>query len=264
LKALDDAATRKQTTFGSELYDRLCLYCAFIWNMSPFSKAAAPLNYVMQVMAECTQGKSTRLQAIGMKENDIAELQQYVSAGDKLIITGRNYHQLVYRLQFRETINYTYRLFRDGTRWTVHVSPIELPISDMALVQYVEQTQRVILNILPISPMLVLVGQCPMDNPKSSSETIVYGNTLVQSGAEYLRGVICASAIVTIASNTRIGDINSIRKEAVERGTKFVTIHNLNAALKAGLTPIMSEQHFLIQRATNDEYKTFSDSFITP
>lgn len=264
LNTLRDAATRKETVLDAKIYDRFCWYCAFLWNMSPFAKAAAPINFIGQIMLDAKNGKDTLLKAIGMKETDIAVLQRKISEGYKIIITGRNYIQLVYRVQFARTIALTYSQYRMNTRWTLWNSPIEFPIADMALVQYNEQKAKAMLSVLPISPNLVLVGVLHMENLKASSETIVYGGTFSQSEAEYLRGVVCLSAIVTLAGHARIENINAIREKATISGIKFVKIQNLDLALSAGLTPIASQFDFLITPVTTPEYVEFAHSFIKP
>ncbi len=265
LKALDNAAEGKATKFEPQLYERLCQYCSFIWNMSPFSKAAAAVNWVEQIMLDCKYGKSPILSKIGMMANDIAALQKHVGNGGKVIITGKNNLQLVYRLQFAQSIEERYGLFRHSTKWTAFNSPVELPLADMALIKY-QEAPKLIMCVFPISPKLVLLGRCPMDKDKiiNSTDTIVYGGTLTRSEAEYVRSVVCLSGIFTVVSKNRIEDIKAIRQQAAEKGMKFVKVVNLEAALSAGLAPITSERDFLISPATKEEYVKFVHSFIRP
>jgi hypothetical protein len=265
LSALGNAATKSTTQFDIEVYEHLCWYCAFLWNMSPFGKVKALVNFVVQLDMDLKRGNVELLKALGHTPHNIAAIQKLYAEGYRFIITGKNYLQLVYRIQFAQTCRFTYLSFRHNTKWTVFNSPIELPISDMAFVQYHEQKANVMLSLLPISPNLVLVGNQPMGiNIKNSSDTIVYGKTLTQSEAEYIRNVICLSAIFTIASKSRLGDINAFRAKASEDGVKFVKLNNLDSVLSAGLIPIESEQDFLITPVKSEEFTKFINLFISP
>ena len=198
-----------------------------------------------------------------MTDDGIAALQKYVASGSKLRITGKNYQQLVYRLQFAQTIKYTYWQFRHSIKWTIYRSPIELQIGDMALIKYHQPKPNVMMTVLPLSPVLVLIGICPMTEVKNTNETTFYGREMASAEAEYIRGVICLSALFTIASPTRFGDIKTIRNDAAKT-TQFAQIVDLDGALAAGQTPIISEMDFLISPATTDEYVRFVHSIVRP
>ena len=262
LAALDNAANAKETPLDSTVYDRMCSYCAFLWEMSPFSKSVAPVNFIHQLMLDLSLGNVDFLDAMGMKDSDIAQIKQHYAKGAKFVITGSNYIQLVYRLQFGRQLESLYRMFRDITKWSVARSPIELPIGDMALIKYHLPDVNAMRTILPISPTSILIGESPMgSNIKTSTDTIVYGGAIEQSGAEYLREVICQSAILTVASKTRVGDINAWRKKPV---VNLVQLQNLDSVLKAGETPILSEQDFLITPATTEAYIKWTHSIVKP
>jgi hypothetical protein len=262
LAALDNAAKAKETPLDSTVYDRMCSYCAFLWEMSPFSKSVAPVGFIHQLMLDLSLGNVDFLDAMGVKDTDIAQIKHHYANGAKFIITGSNYLQLVYRLQFGRQLESLYRIFRYSTKWSVARSPIELPIADMALIKYHLPDVNSMRSILPISPTSILIGESPMgSNVKTSTDAIVYGGELEQSGAEYLREVICQSAILTVASKTRIGDINAWRKKPV---VNLVQLQNMDAVLKAGETPILSEQDFLITPATTEAYVKWVHSIVKP
>ena len=261
LKALDDAATRSKTQFDFGVYDHLCRYCAFLWHMSPFSKVSAAVSFIVQLNMDLEHGRIKLLQTLGFKPDNIAIIQKLHADGYRFIITGKNFLQLVYRIQFAQKCPETYQLHRNHTKWTVFNSPIEFPISDMAFLKYHEQNANVMLCLLPISPQTVLVGNQPMgNNIRNSNETIVYGNTLPESEAEYIRNMICLSTVLTLASKSRLGDINAFRAKASNGGAKFVKLNNLDMALSAGLEPIESEQDFLITPVNVEQYKKFVHS----
>ena len=263
LKAIDDAATRDESKLDSNIYEHLCWYCSFLWEMSPAQKAMAPVTFIAQTTLDFQHGKSTLLKAIGMTDDSIAALQRLVTNGSKLRITGKNYQQLVYRLQFAQTIKYTYLQFRHSTKWTIYRSPIELPLGDMALIKYHQPKPNVMMTVLPLSPALVLIGICPMTEVKNTNETTLYGREMVNAEAEYIRGVICLSALFAIAAPTRFGDIKAIRNDAAKT-TQFAEIVDLDSALAAGQTPIMSEMDFLISPTTTEEYVKFVHSVVKP
>ena len=137
--ALDKAATQSYLQLDSQTFENLCWYLSFLWNMCPFAKAVAPVHFVEQIMLDLRLGKIDRLRALGHTESNIAAIQKFHNEGYKLIITGKNYLQLVYRIVFNDHCRETYRQFRFITQWTVYNSPIELPISDIALIKFLRQ-----------------------------------------------------------------------------------------------------------------------------
>jgi hypothetical protein len=263
LLALDNAANAKATSLDPIIYERMCSYCAFLWNMCPFSKAVAPVNYVKQMMLDLKHGNVDSLDALGVKDEDIDKIKQHYANGGSFIITGKNYRQLVYRLQFAKQLAYTYKTFRDFTKWTVARLPIEieLPIADMALIHYPVPAIKSMRTILPISPKSILMGIEPLEQHAECKDTIVYGGELDQTGAEYLRDIICESAILALASKTRIGDISAWRKKGLLNPP---VIQNIDAALKAGEAPIMSEQDFKFTPATAEAYLEWESTFVKP
>jgi hypothetical protein len=262
LAVLDDAAKVKETPLDPEIYKRMCSYCAFLWQMSPFCKLAAPVHFIQQLMFDLSAKNIDFLDALGYRDEDIARIIQHHANGGKFIITGKNYRQLAYRLQFPKQLASLYNVYRYSTKWTVARSPIELPIGDMALIKYHLPNVNVMQSILPISPTSILIGESPMGtNIKTSTDTIVHGGKLEQAGAEYIRSVICQGAVLIVASNTRIGDINEWRKKTV---VNLVQLQNVEEVLKSGQMPIMSPQDFLITPASTQDYVKWTHSFLKP
>jgi hypothetical protein len=265
LAALDDAATRTTTILDVKVYDHLCWYCAFLWQMSPFAKAVAPVNFVNQLELDLKHGNVDMLKALGHSERNIAEIKKHYVDDQKFIITGKNFLQLVYRIQFSEQCKLTYSQFRHSTKWTVYNSPIELPISDIAITQYHDMITRTAMYILPIAPKLVLFGALKLgDNLESSNDTIIKGDTLPADAAEDILDVICKSAFYMLGSQNRIGDINGFRQRAAKKKIAFVKMNQLEAVLSAGLKSIESEKDFLITPTTRREQIRFITSWISP
>ena len=132
----------------------------------------------------------------------------------------------------------------------------------MALIQYHEPALKIMRNIFPISPTTVLIGEHPMGGAITCSmDTVISGGELIQSSAEYIREVICQSAILTLASKTRFADIKTLRQKPV---VNMVQLQNIEAVLKAGETPIMSELDFLITPATTEAYAKWTHAIVKP
>jgi len=67
LAALDNAAKKSQVTLPPEVYTNLCWYCAFLWRISPFAKAKAPVDFVMQINQDLEHGRYDLLrQVVGL------------------------------------------------------------------------------------------------------------------------------------------------------------------------------------------------------
>jgi hypothetical protein len=262
LSALDDAAKAKETVLDSEIYKRMCSYCAFLWEMSPFIKLAAPFHFVQQLMFDLNVGNIDFLDALGYRDEDIEKIIQHHAKGGKFIITGKNYRQLAYRLQFPKQLASLYNAYRYSTKWTVARSPIELPIGDMALIKYDLPDLKIIRSILPISSNATLIGECPTGKLiQPSTNTIVYGTKLTKEGAEYVRNVICQGAVLTVSSNTRIGNINEWRKRPV---VNIMQPQNVEEVIKSGFSEIVLPQEFLLTPASSDDYVKWAHSFIKP
>ena len=262
LAALDKAAHAKSTPLDPTIYEHMCRYCAFLWEMSPFCKSVAPVNFIQQLLLHLKHGNTDFLDALGYTDDGIAQIKHHYANGSKFIITGNNYLQLIYRLQFERQLESLYKGYRQLAKWTVARSPIELPIGDMAVIKYHLPDLNIVRSILPISPTLLLIGEIQLgNNLTTSNDTVVYGGELTQSGAECMRETICQSAILTVASKTRIGDISALRKG---NSIKVVQLYNVDAALKAGLTPIMSELDFLVKPVDTESYVKWTRLYLKP
>src|SRR5665647_2566741 len=56
LSALDDAAIKRTAQFDVEVYENLCWYCAYLWNMSPFGKVKAAVDFVVKLDMDLKRG----------------------------------------------------------------------------------------------------------------------------------------------------------------------------------------------------------------
>lgn len=55
-EALEEAANKSSTELPSPIFENMCWYCAFIKRISPFAKAAAPADFVIQLDMELEKG----------------------------------------------------------------------------------------------------------------------------------------------------------------------------------------------------------------
>jgi Protein of unknown function (DUF4238) len=234
LAALDAAAKRPDLTLPLEIYANLCWYCAFLWRISPFAKAKAPVDFVMQMNQDLEHGRCDLLrQVVGLSENDIKAIQKAHTEGKKLIIDSKDFLQLIYRVQFVLRCKEDFVLFRHYTKWAVWNSPIELPISDIALVQVSFKGANVF--VLPIAPHLLLAGTIKTGTQQKSDGTVIKSNTFSTEDAQYWADAICYSAQVTLASKSIIPDVPAMRKRA-ETQVNFTKIVNPESIVSAGVT----------------------------
>ncbi len=234
LAALDDAAKKSQVVLPPEVYTNFCWYCAFLWRISPFAKAKAPVDFVMQMNQDLEHGRCDLLrQVVGLSERDIKAIQTAHAEGKKLIIDSQDFLQLIYRVQFVLRCKEDFVLFRHYTKWAVWNSPIDLPISDIALVQVSFKEANVF--VLPIAPHLLLAGTIKTGTQKKSDETVIKSNTFNTEDAQYWADAICYSAQVTLASKSIIPDVSAMRKRT-EKQVNFTKIVNPESIVSAGVT----------------------------
>ncbi|MDB6122004.1 MAG: hypothetical protein JWQ71_997 [Pedosphaera sp.] len=261
---LDAAAETEVTPVSEDNYNTLCEYCAYLWHLSPFAKAKAPADYVMQLNEDLKRGHVKNLQALGMTERDIATMQKLHAEGWKFILSGDNHLQFVFRIQTMRNVLFTALKFRRHVKWTVWNSPIGLPISDIALIDFPEKIDNAGLYILPISPHRVLIGKFEYGMQLShTNDTVLYGNTLSQDSAERVLDIICRSAIRAVACKKRI-DIEASRKRADRNGIAFTKIKNLDAVLSAGEKTFDLARDFRHIPVSPDEFTKYILSFLEP
>src|SRR6266496_2670479 len=166
-RALEKIAQGGPYQLATSVYDSLCWYCAFLKLSSLPAKAAAVVNFVMQLNLEVEIGQRVLLRELQIPENVISQWQKEMAAGQKLILESKNVLQLVYRNRFLRSYADEFVLFRD-TQWVLSRSPIELPISDIGLIPIHLSDDNANHYILPISPTLILEGIFFLDLTKNT------------------------------------------------------------------------------------------------
>lgn len=72
---------------------------------------------------------------LGLADDDIKAIQTAHSEGKRVILKGQNCIQIIYKIQCVLRCKEYFTFFRHYTTWTVCNSPVELPVSDVPLVQ---------------------------------------------------------------------------------------------------------------------------------
>lgn len=262
---LDEAAKNGSAKFDEELYKDFCFYCSYLWHLSPYAKAKASPEYVHQLDIDLKHGNVKHLQELQVSEEDIVKMKALHADGYKFIIQGKNYMQWVFRTQFVRNTNKQAGVFRHFVQWKVYNSPIELPISDIALVDYPERGGSATFFILPLSPLLVLVGKLEYGTPMPyySTDTVIHGDTLSPETAEDILDVICLSGIKALASKNKM-DIAAYRERAKQKQIGFTKITDLESVLSASTKTFDPEKDFRLVPTNTDGFVKFCHSFVLP
>jgi len=265
LPVLDRAAKNGAAKFNERLYRDFCFYCSYLWHLSPYAKAKATPEYVHQLDIDLKHGNVKHLQDLQVSEANIVMMQKLHADGYKFIIQGQNYMQWVFRTQFVRNTNKQAGIFRHFVQWKVYNSPIELPISDIALVDYPERGNAATLFILPLSPHLVLVGKLEYGTPMPyySTDTVIHGDTLSPETAEDILDVICLSGIKAIACKNKM-DIAAYRERAKQKKIGFTKITDLEAVLSASTKTFNPEKDFRLIQTNTEGFVKFCHSFVLP
>lgn len=262
-EALEEAANRDSTKLPPPIFENMCWYCAFIKRISPFAKAAAPADFVIQLDMELEKGGAETLQEVLNLPEEIIQLffRGEHALGRKVIIHSRDFLQVVYRIQFRRKYGFDYSTFRHNTTWTVCNSPVDLPISDVALTE-IPVHKKAMFYGLPIGPRLLLKGQIDIGGQKSSTQTNVNGATLSSEEAELWFEAICLSAVNELVSKDKIPDVLAARSRAKAKGIAFTKITDPDAIISAGQKNFTAQFGLVV--VSLEEYVKFIHSFIQP
>jgi hypothetical protein len=196
IKALEDAANHPSTELPPAIYENLCWYCAFLRRISPFAKMAAPADFVLQANTDLDKGHGRALREVLNAPHElISQLALLHAVGRRIIIDSENYLQLIYRIQFRLGYQNDYSMFRQNATWTICNSPVEFPVSDIALVQMPVDVHKSMFYVLPLGPTLLLKGQIKFGNQIPSSQTVVKGANLTSDEADLWLQIICLAAV---------------------------------------------------------------------
>lgn len=261
-RLLEEAVNRDSTEFPRAAYQHLCQYCTFLYLTSPFAKAKAVPNFLIQLNFELENGTVHSLRELSFSEDTIARFRRAHTLGGKLIMNSGDCVQLVYRIQFRKSYPHDYAMFLRWTEWTICRSPIELPVSDVALVPVYRMDHKANYYLLPIAPRLLLKGRIYMGPQTAFLPHRVKRENLSRAEAEYWMDIICLSAIKELVCSRVIPNVSMNRSRARANGTAFTKIVNPDLVVSAGLKEFDTDFGFRV--VSTSEYVKFIHSFIQP
>jgi hypothetical protein len=260
-KAIDIAANNENTELPPEIYHNLRLYCAFLKLSSLFSKASAVANFVVQLNIELERGEQFLWRDLGTAPEVVAKFRKAHAAGGRIIVEAENLVQLIYRVQFERLLRVNLSEMC-GTDWTVSLSPIDLPMSDIGLIPIRLEDLKANHYLLPIGPRVLLEGVFYHELSKNQSKKTIKGITLDAAEAEYRLDCICLSSVREIISSERNVDIQTSLDRAKKRRLSFHRITDLDLITAAG-TKVASTSYSL-KVVSLEEYRRFVHSFIMP
>jgi hypothetical protein len=261
IKALESAVNRSSTELDKSTYENLCRYCAFLKRTSLFAKPGAVVSFLAQINMELEKGEYYLLRELKVPDQVIAQFREGYSQGGRIIIESENVLQLVYRLQFERLLQLNFIEFLNCD-WTISNSPVELPMSDIGLVQLQLIDLKAIQYLLPIGPNIVLDGIFFHDLSKNSPRPVIAGHNLSAQEAEYRLDVICLSAVKEIIFSRRNPEVLTSLNRAKAKGITFNKIINLELATSAGLKN--SSVGYRLQMVSTEDYVKFVHSFVQP
>jgi hypothetical protein len=89
---LERAADVATTELPPSVYENLCWYLAFLRRVSPFAKAAAPMEFLAQIHKELEHGSGRTLkEVLGAPEDVIERFKQEYDRGNRLIIDSEDF-----------------------------------------------------------------------------------------------------------------------------------------------------------------------------
>ena len=148
-RALEQIAPDSTANLPAELYESMCRYCAFLKLTSPVAKAGAVVSFVIQLNWELQKGESYLLRDLKIPGEVIVSWRREVALGRHVIIENENPLQVLFRFQFQQSFALECGLFRN-TQWTICISPIDMPMSDIGLVPMHVESVQAMHFILPI------------------------------------------------------------------------------------------------------------------
>jgi len=260
-RALETAAKGLSNTFPKVLYENLCGYCTFLLGSSLFAKPIAVVTFLEQINFELEKGESLLLKELRTPDDMIARFRNGFLQGGRVIMVSENVLQTVFRLQFERSIKRRYSDFL-RCKWNIYNSPIDLPMSDIGLIEIRLDDVRFKMYLLPISPTHVLEGVFHMDHAKIDYELIVKGADLEVHQAEYVLDCICASAVIEVVCSQRNIDVLASRERAKNKKIRFNTIVDPQHVISAGLQN--ASEAYTLQMVSIDDYAKFIRRFIAP
>ena len=260
-KALEFAVTQDKTELPAPIYRNLRHYCTFLKLSSLFSKASAVVSFLQQLNMELEQEKYFLWKELGVPPETTTGFRTEYLNGGRVIIEAENVLQLIYRLQFQRLLDVNYTEF-SNTDWTVSLSPVDLPMSDIGLIQIQLEDLRANHYLLPLSPRLLLEGIFYHDLSKNSVRTAIKGLSMTLEEAEYRLDCICFSSIREIICSRENTDVVMSLAQAKTKGLRFNKIINPDLVTASGAKN--ASRKYSLRAVSQEEYVRFIHSFVMP
>jgi hypothetical protein len=219
------------------------------------------VSFLAQINMELEKGEYFLFRELKTPDDVIAKFREGYFQGGRVIIESENVLQLVYRLQFERLLQLNFIEFLNCD-WTISISPVDLPMSDIGLIQIQLINLKANQYILPIGPRHVLDGIFYQDLSKNSSRSEIKGHNLNPEETEYRLDTICLSSIDEIIFTRRQSDVLKILDRAKTKGISFNKVVNPKLAASSGLKN--ASLGYCLQMVSTDEYVKFIHSFIQP
>lgn len=260
-KALEAAAYQDSSELPLKIYNNLREYCAFLKLSSLFGKASAAVSFLTQLNMELERGRYSLWHELKTPQTIIDGFRKEYEDGGRVIIEAKNVLQLIYRLQFERLLDISYAEMA-GADWTIGVSPIDLPMSDIGLVQVELHSYQAKHFLLPVGQRLLLEGILWRDPTKNVRRMTIRGLEFTVEEAEYRFDCICLASIREIIFSREQPDVKAGLERAWKSGLRFARITNPELVLDAGAKD--ADMHYSLRCVSGAEYKKFIQSFVMP
>jgi hypothetical protein len=260
-KALEHSVQFETMELPSAIYQNLREYCAFLKLSSLFSKASAVVSFLHQINMELERGEFYLWKELQVPQGIIDGFRAEHIHGGRVVIESENILQLIYRFQFERLLNSNFWEF-SRTDWAICSSPIDLPMSDVGIVQLHLENLKANHYLLPLGPRLLLEGIFYHDQQKNSVKTSIRGFQMTLEEAEYRADCLCFSSVREIIFSRRTSDVEARLERAAQAGLNFNRIAKLEQVLSAGTKP--ASRFYTFKCVSVDEYVQFIHSFVLP
>jgi hypothetical protein len=219
------------------------------------------VSFLAQLNMELEKGEYFLWRELRTPDHVIARFRQKHLHGGRVIIEAENVLQLIYRLQFERLLNINFAELAN-TDWTISASPIDLPMSDIGLIQIHLETLKANYYLLPLGPRLLLEGVFYHDLSRNSVKTSIRRLEMTQDEAEYTLDCICLSSVREIIYSQKNFEIPANLERAKTRGFRFNRIIDPDLIKAAGAKHASLE--YGLRCVSRDDYRRFIHSYIMP
>lgn len=258
LEEIERATKSTQSLLSKKAHKTIAQYFAYVRLLSPFTKAASPVDLIRNLNVQLYQGSGDLCCILQFSNSQIDEYTKAVKDGQRIILENDSYHQLVHGIQFERLVSKHINHFTENVRWKIIVSPVNIPIADVAIidVEPPKGNKFEMLYSLPISPRLIIAGFVLSDKVKAAKMPAngILTDHLTKERGEEWANYICLSAQAGLVSLAEIPDVEKRRLKA-EQNHSFRNIHQTNEVITSTHKMTIKELRFKI--VSQDEFNIF-------